>query len=92
MLLNISRRFDFANHARRLLEDDWQDSDDLEDDEGDAMEVTAAEKEKTRTRNYRPGRYYRNQVRIKCSSYVSPVYKMGAQFVRSVFILNRQVL
>ncbi|WAQ99911.1 SPN1-like protein [Mya arenaria] len=37
------RRFDYAYHARRLLEDDWQDSDDLEDDEGDAMELMLSE-------------------------------------------------
>lgn len=58
-ILNFSRRFDYANHARRLLEDDWEDSDDLDDNEGEAMETTTS---KEQARTYRPGRYYRNQV------------------------------
>lgn len=42
-----------------MFNDDWHDSDDLEDDEGDevAMDTTAKKEKK-----YRPGRYYRNQV------------------------------
>lgn len=57
-----SRRFDYINHARRLVEDDWHDSDDLEDEEEDteAMDTSVVGKKK----QYKPGRYYRNQVSV----------------------------
>ena len=55
-----SRRFDFLKFTRRVIEDDWDDADDLEDDDkqGEEMEVTEGKAKKS----YKPGRYYRNQV------------------------------
>ncbi|XP_053405352.1 uncharacterized protein LOC123523052 [Mercenaria mercenaria] len=56
-----NRRFDYANHARRLVEDVWDDADDLDDNEGEeTMDDTQAPVKKS----YKPGRYYRNQLML----------------------------
>lgn len=55
-----SRRFNYANHMRRLVDDRWEDTDELSDGDGEEdMEVT--EKAKAFRR---PGRYYQNQLML----------------------------
>lgn len=60
----VSRRFDYANHARRLVEDVWDNTDDLDDDDDGEVAMDDAPIKKT----YKPGRYYRNQVSHKNQS------------------------
>ncbi|KAL4227737.1 hypothetical protein ACF0H5_013173 [Mactra antiquata] len=60
--LQRSRRFDYANHARCLVEDTWDGCDDFDDDDGEdnSMDTSSETKRKT----YKPGRYYRNQLML----------------------------
>ena len=56
-----SRRFNYANHMRRLVDDRWEDTEELSDGDG---EEDMDQSEKTK-KFRRPGRYYRNQVSIR---------------------------
>lgn len=71
-----SKRIDFLNHVRKLTEDDWKDTEDLENDEEENETDTNEGMEVDHTKIRKPGRYYKNQVSLCFLNNTHQTYSM----------------
>lgn len=63
-LSNFSRRFDFSNHARNLTEGVWDKAQDDQKAEEEEATVEQEEDMEVQTSLRKPGRHYKDQVRL----------------------------